>query len=76
MRTLHNTIINPTYWNKVRSVHCGTAVLSIPEDKCYLPTLTEKVSHPTCKKDKNPPKRNTVHHPVSLNTEYSKAGLA
>ncbi|QLH30744.1 MAG: hypothetical protein HWD63_16050 [Candidatus Parvibacillus calidus] len=49
MRTLHNTIINPTYWNKAH-LRCGTAVLSIPEDKCYLPTLTEKVSHPTCKK--------------------------
>ncbi|MCO5279402.1 MAG: hypothetical protein M9911_15565 [Saprospiraceae bacterium] len=42
MRTLHNTIDNPTYWNTVHSVHCGTAVLFIPADKCYLPTLTEK----------------------------------
>ncbi|MBK7741167.1 MAG: hypothetical protein IPI42_11630 [Saprospiraceae bacterium] len=42
MRTLHNTIDNPVCWNKVPSMHCGTAVLFIPADKCYLPPLTEK----------------------------------
>ncbi|MBK7742048.1 MAG: hypothetical protein IPI42_16335 [Saprospiraceae bacterium] len=42
MRTLHNTIDNPTYWNTVHSVHCGTAMPSILADKCYLSSLTDK----------------------------------
>ncbi|QLH28616.1 MAG: hypothetical protein HWD63_04000 [Candidatus Parvibacillus calidus] len=49
---------------------------SIGEDKCYLPTLTDKSQPSIRQKDTNPPKRNTAHHPVSLNTEYSKARLA
>ena len=42
MRTLRNTIDNPTYWNKVLTMHCGTAMPSIHADKCYHPTLTDK----------------------------------
>ncbi|QLH28375.1 MAG: hypothetical protein HWD63_02585 [Candidatus Parvibacillus calidus] len=75
MRTLHNTIINPTYWNKAlralwhcRAFYSGRQVLSSYFDGKSQPSNLQK--------DKNPPKRNTVHHPVSLNTEYSKAGLA
>ncbi|QLH28648.1 MAG: hypothetical protein HWD63_04170 [Candidatus Parvibacillus calidus] len=76
MRTLHNTIINPTYWNKVRTLHCGTAMPSIGGGKCYFPSMTDKSQPSIRQKDSNPPKRNTVHHTVSLNTEYSKARLA
>ncbi|MBK7742067.1 MAG: hypothetical protein IPI42_16475 [Saprospiraceae bacterium] len=42
MRTLHNTIDNPVYWNKVRTLHRGTAMPSIGEDKIYLPSMTDK----------------------------------
>ena len=84
MRTLHNTIINPTYWNKVRSLHCGTAMPSIGGGKCYFPSMTDKSQPSIRQKDKNPSKRDTLHNPVSLDailslskyTEYSKARLA
>ncbi|QLH28595.1 MAG: hypothetical protein HWD63_03860 [Candidatus Parvibacillus calidus] len=58
------------------SIQGGIAILSIPEDKCYLPTLTNKSQPSIRQKDSNPPKRNTVLHQVSLNGKYSKAGLA
>ncbi|QLH28630.1 MAG: hypothetical protein HWD63_04075 [Candidatus Parvibacillus calidus] len=76
MRTLRNTIDNPTYWNTAHSVHCGTAMPSIGGGECYFSSMTDKSQPSIRQKDSNPPKRNTVHHPVSLNTEYSKAGLA
>ncbi|MBX2938391.1 MAG: hypothetical protein KF879_14595, partial [Saprospiraceae bacterium] len=31
-----------------------------------------KLRHLSHKKDRHPPKRNTIHHPVSLNGKYSK----
>ncbi|MFZ2896808.1 MAG: hypothetical protein WA008_12805 [Saprospiraceae bacterium] len=39
-------------------------------------SIPDKVSHPAGKKDRHPPKKNTVHHPDSLNGKYSKAMLA
>ncbi|QLH30517.1 MAG: hypothetical protein HWD63_14740 [Candidatus Parvibacillus calidus] len=46
--------------------------------------MTDKSQPSVRQKDKNPPKKNTFHHPVSQNgilslskyTEYSKARLA
>ncbi|QLH28694.1 MAG: hypothetical protein HWD63_04445 [Candidatus Parvibacillus calidus] len=75
MRTLHNTIINPTFgtqrtcalWH-CRAFYSGRQVLSSYFDGKSQPSIRQK--------DSNPPKRNTVHHTVSLNTEYSKAELA
>ncbi|QLH30375.1 MAG: hypothetical protein HWD63_13985 [Candidatus Parvibacillus calidus] len=46
----------------------------IGEDMFYPPSLTGKSQPSIPQKAKNPPKRNSVHHPVSLNTEYSKPG--
>ena len=73
MRTLHNTKYNPTCWNKVPSMQGGTAAPSIPEVRFFLLSLADKSQHSIPKKDRHPPKRNTIHHPVSLNGKYSKA---
>ncbi|HNO72008.1 MAG: hypothetical protein U0T76_12660 [Saprospiraceae bacterium] len=39
MRTLHNSAVNPTCWNKIPSMQGGTTMSSIGEDKCYLPKI-------------------------------------
>jgi len=72
IRTLHNTKYNPTCWNKVPSMQGGTAAPSIPEVRLFLLSLADKSQHSIPKKDRHPPKRNTIHHPVSLNGKYSK----
>ncbi|QLH30380.1 MAG: hypothetical protein HWD63_14015 [Candidatus Parvibacillus calidus] len=51
----------------------GTAMPFLPADRCYPPSLTDKSQPSIPQKARNTPKRNTVHHPVSLNGKYSKA---